>query len=161
MAKNYYGKVATYPSGSPSAILQLPDHATLRLQTIKGQKWLDDPDNRDFRYMAGERSFTARKETSKAGKDYWYAYRRVEGKLRKRYIGKAKEITSKRLSEIALALDTPPEPRQRVPKPVDVTHELSVTKAEVKRLQALVEELQRELGNVSSELEAERGKLPA
>ena len=158
MAKNYYGKVATYPSGSPTAILQLPDHATLRLQTIKGQKWLDDPDNRDFRYMAGEHSFTARKETSKTGKDYWYAYRKVEGRLHKRYIGKSEDITSKRLSEVALALDTPPEPRQRVSKPVDVTYELSVTNAEVKRLQSLVEELQTELGNVRCELEAERAR---
>ena len=111
--------------------------------------------------MAGEHSFTARKETSKTGKDYWYAYRKVEGRLHKRYIGKSEDITSKRLSEVALALDTPPEPRQKAPKPVDVTYELCVTKAEVERLQALIEELQTELGNVSSELEAERTRCRA
>lgn len=159
MTKNYYGRMATFPSQSDNDILQLPDGTKIRLNTIKGQKWLNDPANRIFRYLAGERSFTARKETSKTGEaDYWYAYRKVEGKLHKRYIGKSEDLTGWRLAKIASALDTLPEPRQRVPRAVDVTQAISVTNAELERLQALVESLQTQLGNVSSELEAERVK---
>ena len=160
MSKIYYGKVVTIPSGGSGDMLQLLDNTTTHLYSVRGQKWLNDPDNRIFRYQAGKRSFTARKEPSQTGQtDYWYACRKVDGKLHKRYIGKSEDITGRRLREIALALDTLPEPRQKTPKPVDVTHQLSVIKAEVLRLQALVESLHRELGNVSSQLEAERVKI--
>ena len=160
MTKNYYRKMACYfPNGDK---LELPDGTNTHLWSAKGQKWLSDPNNRLFRCMRGKRSFTARKETSKNGQgDYWYAYRKVEGKLQKRYIGKTEDLTFQRLCDIALALDTSPKPRQKASKPVDVTQELYVTKTEVERLQALVEKLQSELGNVSSELEAERVKLSA
>lgn len=162
MTRNYYGKMATCPSQNFQGILNLPDRTTIRLHSVRGQKWLNDPKNRIFRYFAGERSFTARKETSKTGQaDYWYAYRKVAGNLHKRYIGKSEDMSIFRLHEVATALDTSPEPRSTALKTVDVTQDLSVTNGEVVRLQALVEELQRELGNIRSELEAEWEKSPA
>lgn len=43
---------------------------------------------------------TLRREV-RSGKGYWYAYRRVLGKLYKRYVGQDEEITEKRLLTIA------------------------------------------------------------
>jgi hypothetical protein len=129
--------------------MDLPDGTAIHLHSVRGQKWLNDPKNRIFRYFAGERSFTARKETSKTGQaDYWYAYRKVAGKLHKRYAGKSEDMSFFRLYEVATALDTSPEPRRTALKTVDVTQDLSVTNSEIVRLQALVEDLQRELCNI-------------
>lgn len=98
-----------------SDYLEIEDCKMLKLSSLASLKWLKTPENRSFRFVcgfAGEQSFTARKETSKKGKaDYWYGYRKVDGKLHKRYIGKAEDITRSRLEEIANALDAPAPPR--------------------------------------------------
>ncbi len=44
--------------------------------------------------------FTIRSE-NRSGKLHWYAYRRVHGKLHKRYVGKTEDITEYRLAEVA------------------------------------------------------------
>ncbi len=74
-----------------------------------------------FRYesTSSHSGFTARVEKS----GYWYGYRRVAGKLRKRYIGKLEELTSERLEEIAILLDEPSQPR-----PAKVAESLPVTR---------------------------------
>lgn len=46
---------------------------------------------------------TLRKER-RAGRWYWYAYRRIYGKLHKRYVGETEQITEERLLKIAQAL---------------------------------------------------------
>ena len=75
-----------------SECLELPNGKMIKLDNPKFLEWLETPENRSFRFQygfAGEQSFTARKETSKRGQaNYWYGYRKVEGKLHKRYIGK-------------------------------------------------------------------------
>jgi hypothetical protein len=43
---------------------------------------------------------TLRREV-RSGKGYWYAYRRVLGKLHKRYVGQDEEVTEKLLLKIA------------------------------------------------------------
>lgn len=55
---------------------------------------------RSFRFESSEGHFTARCE-SIHGNSYWYAYRRQRGCLAKRYLGKAQELTIKRLTAIA------------------------------------------------------------
>jgi LuxR family maltose regulon positive regulatory protein len=49
-------------------------------------------------------TFTARKEL-RSGGWYWYAYRRQQGRLSKRYLGKSEELTGARLVEVAEQLD--------------------------------------------------------
>src|SRR5215831_4744092 len=49
-------------------------------------------------------SFTARKERRPAGW-YWYASRRVHGKLHRAYIGKSATLTLERLNEVAEILE--------------------------------------------------------
>lgn len=55
-----------------------------------------------FRYSNYNLTFTARCEIRNQ-QVYWYAYRRVQGKLHKRYIGKSDFVTDARLQEIALS----------------------------------------------------------
>jgi chromosome segregation ATPase len=80
------------------------------LESPEGAIWLESI--KSFRYepMDGNKPYTVRKETGKGG-DYWYAYRKVAGRLHKKYVGKTSEIDIDKLEEIAEALNTPPQPR--------------------------------------------------
>ncbi|HEX6478919.1 MAG TPA: NB-ARC domain-containing protein [Ktedonobacteraceae bacterium] len=49
-------------------------------------------------------AFTARKEQRPGGR-YWYAYRRVQGKLHTAYLGKSEELTFERLNTVATILE--------------------------------------------------------
>jgi LuxR family maltose regulon positive regulatory protein len=61
-----------------------------------------------FYYSGGSAGrFTARRETKQRGGDYWIAYRRADGKLRKVYLGKPEALTADRLAEAARRLVTP------------------------------------------------------
>jgi LuxR family maltose regulon positive regulatory protein len=57
-----------------------------------------------FYFQSTGGTFTARREL-RSGSWYWYAYRKRQGKLLKRYIGKSEELTSVRLGEVARDLD--------------------------------------------------------
>lgn len=74
-------------------------------------QWLDWLDSRQsFRYEPDTGyGFTVRQE--KAG--YWYGYRKISGKLRKRYIGTSDELTTTRLTEISQLLEQPTQPREK------------------------------------------------
>ncbi|MFM6278952.1 MAG: hypothetical protein ACKN9K_11480, partial [Dolichospermum sp.] len=66
--------------------------------------WLGE--NASFKFTAGfggENSYRARKEVL-GGVVYWYAFKKVNGKLHKRYIGKPHEVTHKRLCEVAKSI---------------------------------------------------------
>jgi len=104
------------------------------------QEWLLSAQS--FRYSTSSPSaspYTVRKE-----KDYWYGYRKVSGKLHKRYIGKSEDLTVAKLEEVASLLNIPPEPRQKLLVTESVTHTNS---DEVARLQTQIERLQSELQN--------------
>lgn len=149
-----------------SDYLELASGKMIELGSTKFFEWLNNPDNRSFRFIAGEKgnqSFTARKETSKKGEgDYWYGYRRVEGKLHKRYIGKPEDVTRERLKDVAFSLESPSEPRQKATKTDDRTPPVTVTNAlEIARLQAEIQRLQNELGNTQNQLEVALGECSA
>lgn len=59
--------------------------------------------HRSFRYECSEGSFTANKETRKAGM-FWYANRRVNGQLRRAYLGASSDLTLEKLVEVAVKL---------------------------------------------------------
>lgn len=63
--------------------------------------WLNH--HKQFKFKGDAGHFSARRE-SRHGSDYWYAYRRRDGKLRKSYLGKSVEMTLVRLEEAAASL---------------------------------------------------------
>ncbi len=66
--------------------------------------WLDEVSSFAFHGQSG--SYTARKETKQRGAVYWYAYRKTQGKLAKKYLGKTADLTLARLENVAAALHT-------------------------------------------------------
>ena len=70
--------------------------------TIEGPAWfawLDSVSSFAFHGLSG--SYTARKETKQRGALYWYAYRKTQGKLAKKYLGKTADLTLARLEDVA------------------------------------------------------------
>ncbi len=66
--------------------------------------WLADEQHHSFRFIHPSGSFTARKEPKQRGRWYWVAYRQVQGKLYKTYLGKSKALTVEQLCAVAQAL---------------------------------------------------------
>ncbi len=59
--------------------------------------------NQGFLFEGGTGHFTARRETRR-GSEYWYAYRRRDGKFSKTYLGKSEELTPERLEQASAHL---------------------------------------------------------
>jgi hypothetical protein len=114
-----------------------------------------------FRYVPSLNApFTVRKEKSRRGDgDYWYGYRKVGGKLHKRYIGKAEDLTVNRLEEVAAQLFIPTEPRPKPKVPsgsFTQNEEMARVLAENTRLQNELQKSLAEGKNLTVELEAVR-----
>lgn len=73
------------------------------------QYWLKLIEAFHFQAASGA-GVTVRKETKQRGTAYWYAYRRVEGKLRKKYLGENSKVTLARLESVARSFTASPEP---------------------------------------------------
>src|SRR5919112_222651 len=71
--------------------------------------WLRESSTRSFSFSGPPGTFTARKERRVHGDDYWTAYRKRGGRLRKAYLGKAEKLTLERLNEAAAVLATSDE----------------------------------------------------
>jgi LuxR family transcriptional regulator, maltose regulon positive regulatory protein len=61
--------------------------------------WLDEAPSFTFQGKAG--SYIARKEATRPGQGYWYAYIRTGKKLLKKYVGKTADLTLARLEDVA------------------------------------------------------------
>src|SRR6266568_801318 len=66
-------------------------------------KWLADEQNRSFSFRSHLGTCTVQCERQGNGW-YWYAYRKQEGKMRKAYLGKTKELTLERLNKTVARL---------------------------------------------------------
>ena len=86
------------------------DGKVFEFDSPKGLAWLKSVTSFRFEPTGANKPYTVRKESGKGG-DYWYGYRKVAGKLHKKYIGKSSEVSTTKLEEIADALNTPPQPR--------------------------------------------------
>lgn len=125
---------------------------------LGSRNWEKELQNLDsFRYIPNSDNapFTVRREKGGGQADYWYGYRKVSGKLHKRYIGKASDLSTERLEEIAAQLNIPPEPREKK----KVTYSDSVTSDEVKELEQRVQELEAQLESKNKELAEKDGKV--
>lgn len=98
--------------------LETSEGKLLKFGSEQLQQWLHN--NNSFRFIAGyggENSYRARKEPRK-GIDYWYAYKKVDGKVHKQFIAKGEALTHERLIEVSLTIRERPTPRQ--PKVDDI-----------------------------------------
>jgi hypothetical protein len=120
--------------------IELPSGKTVEVGSKLWYGWLEHPETKSFRVNDGE-GYTARKETAKG---YWYAYRKVEGKLHKRYIGVSEALTVERLAEVEELFNVPTQPKL----PKDVDNSIGNNS-----------ELHNELGNLRTENETLKAKL--
>jgi len=139
---------------SVSGGLLEPEHGNMI--EVDGPRWFDWlAENQSFRYESDKQApYTARKEKS----DYWYGYRKVSGKLHKRYIGKSTEVTQEKLEAIGEALNVAPEPKTlRVTQAVTDRVTGTVTQAVTDTVTDRITELETRL----QEFEERLGKLRA
>lgn len=104
-----------------AGILELPHGECIPVNSPSWWSWVDSDQAVAFTFDCdhGIKNYRARKEAvkGKSGK-FWYAYKRHDGTLRKRYIGKSEELSLEKLEAIAYDLLTPPkarEPQQKLP----------------------------------------------
>jgi chromosome segregation ATPase len=91
-------------------LIETEDGKVFELDSCKGFAWLESIGSFRYEPTGANKPYTVRQETKKGG-DYWYGYRKVAGKLHKKYIGKSSELSTAKLEEIAEALNTPQQPR--------------------------------------------------
>src|ERR671913_1395858 len=85
-------------------VLEPPGEPTITVDAPHWAAWLRDPATRSFSFRGSFGTFTARKERRSGGAEYWSAYRKRGGKLRKVYLGKAEKLTLARLEDAARVL---------------------------------------------------------
>ena len=142
-------------------LIEVEDGKVFELDSAKGATWLESVGSFRFEPSAGNKPYTVRKEAGKGG-DYWYGYRKVAGRLHKKYIGKSSELSTARLEEIAEALNTPSQPRvtdKVTDKVTDTINQLvtdrvtdAVTVERFTALELQVQALQESLEALRSEL---------
>jgi chromosome segregation ATPase len=86
-------------------LIETEDGKVFELDSCKGSAWLESIGSFRYEPTGANKPYTVRQETKKGG-DYWYGYRKVAGKLHKKYIGKSSELSTAKLEEIAEALNT-------------------------------------------------------
>ena len=91
-------------------LIEIEDGKVFELNSPRGAAWLESVSSFRYEPTGANKPYTVRQETKKGG-DYWYGYRKVAGKLHKKYIGKSSELNTAKLEEIAEALNTPQQPR--------------------------------------------------
>ena len=93
--------VVLVTSNSDTGSLQLLNGGAIAVGSDSWLAWLKV--NTGFRFesgLDGSTSFTARKHERDSG-DFWYAYRKIGGKLRNAYLGKSEALTVTRLLDAA------------------------------------------------------------
>jgi hypothetical protein len=124
--------------------IETEDGKVFEFDSFKTSVWLESATSFRFEPTGANKPYTVRKE-SRPGGDYWYGYRKVAGKLHKKYIGRTPELNTARLEEIAETLNIPPQSRvtKQVIQKVDipVTHEIPGTH-DIDRLTALEAQMQ-------------------
>ena len=78
----------------------------IKLDSKRWFEWLKLEDTRSFAFVGYNGYFTARKENKERGGEYWYAYRWLEGKTSKVYLGPSRYLTRDKLNEVATKLST-------------------------------------------------------
>src|SRR5215208_4731644 len=94
----------TLVAGGVLRVHEPPGGKRITVDSPAWTTWLRDPATRSFSFRGLSGTFTARKERRSGGDEYWSAYRKLGGKLRKVYLGKAEKLTLARLEDAATNL---------------------------------------------------------
>lgn len=143
--------------------------------------WLKEPDVKSFCFNCPMGSITVRRETRKTSENfYWYGYKEVEGKLRKKYLGTTDQLNYQNLLVAARELCLPSleyyankaHPESAIAKyATNGTEKLAekkpvVTQAEDSRSKATIEFLKTELeqereraNNLQKQLQEQKEQL--
>jgi LuxR family transcriptional regulator, maltose regulon positive regulatory protein len=114
----------------------------------KPEQWFRQGDEQAFAYWLAEHAafsfvgrvgrLSVRKEGRGSGKDYWYAYRKQDRRIRKGYLGPSAQVTFVRLEEqarsFASSQPTPPLARDSVTLPSGLSIPLLATRLAPPRL---------------------------
>ncbi len=98
-----------------AGIMELPSGQCFEVGSTDWWNWINSDKAESFRFECdyGVKGYRARKEVIKSRSgSFWYAYKRVDGKLRKKYLGKSDELTLERLESAAYDLAKATEPRE-------------------------------------------------
>nr|BBH86607.1 helix-turn-helix transcriptional regulator [Thermosporothrix sp. COM3] len=132
-----------YPYITQGLLYPASEAKPIALDTADWFTWVEQ--HTAFTYQEPPFRFSARRE-ERPGGQYWYAYRRMQGRLYKRYLGRTKDLTAAHMQKIAQLLHMQPE--HPVPQPVP----LITTRFAIPRLLSeyvprprLLESLQRAL----------------
>jgi LuxR family transcriptional regulator, maltose regulon positive regulatory protein len=96
-----------------SYVLSIGDQAS---EQVLSSAWLEQIASFSF-YSRRGMHYTVRKQKVQRGSSYWYAYRRLHGRIVKRYLGRTADLTLARLEEIARLLESTSGSRQRSLEP--------------------------------------------
>jgi len=94
-------------------VLSIGDQAS---EQALSSAWLEQIASFSFHSRWGMH-YTVRKQRVQRGSSYWYAYRRLHGRIVKRYLGRTADLTLARLEEIARLLESTSGSRQRSLEP--------------------------------------------
>lgn len=85
-------------------------HSPFEVGSVFWVEWVRSPEAKSFHYEDEISKFTARRENRlTSGNDYWYAYKKIQNKLRKIYVGTPEELTPSRLQQVATEISQPGE----------------------------------------------------
>jgi LuxR family maltose regulon positive regulatory protein len=82
------------------------DDELIKVGSKRWFEWLTLEDTRSFAFEGYQGYFTARKENKQRGSEYWYAYRWLNGKTIKAYLGTSNKLTKDKLNEVAIRLSS-------------------------------------------------------
>jgi hypothetical protein len=102
-----------------AGIMELPDGHCFEVGTHEWWEWVSSNEAESFRFECdhGVKGYRARKESIKSRSgSFWYAYKRIDRKLRKRYLGKSDELTLERLESVAYDLAKSTEAKEPEPR---------------------------------------------
>ncbi|MGM3309815.1 DNA-directed RNA polymerase subunit alpha C-terminal domain-containing protein [Anabaena sp. WFMT] len=132
----------------------------IQLDTPKWFSWLADGENNSFRFNADDNSYRARKEYNKAqDTHYWYAVKKVNGRLHKKFIGKSEQVTHDRLCEVAKTITVPPKSKQHTTD-IDNQSTHTINTPTLQELVNQIQELTNRLDNLESRGEDATAKKP-